>query len=521
MQGQRDESRVAMEEALKQAEFRRLVAAVATTLASVDYHDMDAAIDRALGVTGAYVGADRSYLMEFNQARTTSTNTHEWCSEGIEPQKDWLVDVPLDAMPWFTSQLGGGPIALSSISQLPECATLERELLAVQGIRSILIVPLSGAGGPIGFVGFDAVRTTRVWMSHDIELLHVLATILSGMLERRRAKEALDNERRRMVATVEAIPDLVFSVSASGQITFAKETPSADLVVPAEEAIGRSMSELLPPDVAALLMDQVTEALRTREPKECQYDLVIRNTCSRFEARFVAHASNEVTAIVRNITAQHEARRTIEDHRRRLHSLAQQQVIAEQQLRQRVAAEVHDGVAQELAMARVLLERYLDEPSQQQSLRWAVEVLDSAVRHVDELVTEISPPLLRQFGLIAALRDVAERLAKRHGLNLQFNAEPVPKLDAADASTLFWAARELIVNVVKHACATRLTVSVSNGAEFIEVAVSDDGVGLPERSTSGFGLFNVRERARLHGGDLQIESLSSGTKARVFLPRLA
>jgi signal transduction histidine kinase len=506
-------------------ELQAIVADVACTLAVAVADRQCAVITEALGRTGAFVGADRAYLISFDWVRGTSSNTHEWCAEGIAPQMEFLAELPLMAFPYFMARLPHGAVAIDRVSEMPEEAAAERAILEAQAIQSILTVPVTNSSGLAGFVGFDAVRTSRQWSQHETQLLGVLATIMGSIMERQRVFDDLNDHRRRLRAALEAIPDLVFTVSRDGQLRFSKATPRVDLLVAPEDAEGRRIHELFEPTLADQLQAAVVRAIESRQVVSLQYPLELPVGLQHFEARFAAHTDDEVTVIVRNVTEHTLARRTMEDHRSRLHLLAEQQAAAEQALRQRVAAEVHDGLAQELAMARLLLGKALQAPGRDHAtLSLIGEVLDGAVRHVNELTVEISPPSLRELGLPAALREAGRRLAERHQLEFELElVGPYERLSTNHEAVLYWAARELLVNVVKHARASLVHVLLEAAETHVRVVITDDGCGLPPAPSGprrGFGLFNARERLRLAGGDLTVRSQDVGTQAAIELPRV-
>jgi signal transduction histidine kinase len=457
--------------------------------------------------------------MSFDRIRGVSTNTNEWCAEGVLPQTDFLAAVPLDSTPWFLAELVNGPVGISSLDELPLEAAAERELLAVQGIQSILVVPVRGAAGVLGFVGFDAVRVRRCWDRAEVELLTIFAMLAGAVLERRAASERLACNQRRLAAVVAALPDVLFTLRESGEVVFAKNSADGDLVAPAAQLTGQSVRDFIPSPLADDVLGAVRAAIATQEVARLEYPLTVHGEERWFEARFVAHAEHEVTAVVRNVTAQHEARRSVEAHRSRLQALAAQQFSSEHELRTRVAAEVHDGIAQELAMARLLVARAARGRAQDQDLERASSVLLDAVKHLNELVSEIQPPLLRELGLVPALNDLARGMAGRHGLSLEFRASRVARLSHADEAALFWSSRELLVNVVKHSAARRVCVEVASCPDATTVSVEDDGRGLPQDCRWGFGLASSAERLRLRGGELALAAQQTGTRAVVRLPR--
>lgn len=501
------------------APLARLVGDVSTALLAAMGPGYDAAVTDALARVGAFVQADRSYLMVFDWVAQTSSNTHEWCDVGIEPQAANLQGVPNAAVPWFMDRLRLWVVEVLDVERLPSEAAAERALLAQQGIRSILIVPVHGASGLSGFVGFDSVRARRTWSSEDAQLLRLLATSLGGVLERQRGWERLQASRQQLHAVLEAIPDLVFSVSRAGRVSYSKSSMAArDLLLPPEQGENRLLAELMPGPLSERLTRAVQRAVDEGTVQTERYALPLGDGPQDFEARFARQDADTAMVIVRNVTSEVAATRELADHRERLRVLAERQSVDEEALRRRVAAEVHDGLAQELAMARLLLSR-AQGAHDAEALRVAGELLAGAVAHLDELVVDISPPALRQLGLEAALREAGDRLRAHHEVEFSFSTSGGrARLAAEHEALLYWSARELMVNVVKHAKASRMRVDLEVG-DAVRITVEDDGRGFePDGQRRGFGLFSARERLRLAGGELRVDRLERGSRGVVSLP---
>jgi signal transduction histidine kinase len=500
--------------------FQHMIARLATTLAAGIGVRFDEAVNQALEQTGVFVGADRTYLIVFDDSSRTATNTHEWCADGIEPQLERLSAISLDAMPWFVEQIRAGPVRIDDVDQLPEEAPVEREFMAMQSICSLLLVPVRSSAGVVGFVGFDAVHRHRSWVDPEVELLAVLATIIGSMVERESAYKALDLQERRLRAIVEAIPDLVFSVHTDGRLLFIKDDPA--LVVPVDEALGKTVEELLEPGVAKGLVGAVRESAGGRIVVEHHYNLALADgRHHRFEARMAPHASDEVTVIVRDVTERLSNEEALEDHRERLRLLATELADAEQRLRHDITAEVHDGIAQEIAMARLLVARALHEPEEARSMIELVDgVLEGVDQHISQLLRNIDPPTLRSLGLVPALREVCELLHNRHGLTCTVRQSVDPSelgtMDRTEQAMIYWSARELMLNVVKHANASQMDLEVSAGGGRLRLVVSDDGEGFAEEPKPGFGLFRVRERLRLANGELRFSRSPLGGASAII-----
>jgi PAS domain S-box-containing protein len=190
----------ATEQALhRQNAMQRLIAETGTALLAAPAEIMDTAIDQVLQRCGEHIGADRAYLFLFSEDGTRMSNTHEWCADGIEPQRDKIQNVPLEMAPWWWQQIGaGGQVVVPDVAALPPEAAAEKAMFEDQNIQSLSALPLQNKGKTHGFVGFDAVRTRRDWADDDLELLKVVADVIGSALARKRAEQAVAAHKERL-----------------------------------------------------------------------------------------------------------------------------------------------------------------------------------------------------------------------------------------------------------------------------------------------------------------------------------
>lgn len=119
------------------------------------------AIAEALTEVGEYVQADRAYLFSYDFGSNTTSNTHEWCNSGIEPQIEILQNVPVDDLTdWLTAHLANNIMLIENVQELPEESFL-RSVLDPQQIKSIVTVPLFTGNELTGFLGFDSVKNYK------------------------------------------------------------------------------------------------------------------------------------------------------------------------------------------------------------------------------------------------------------------------------------------------------------------------------------------------------------------------
>lgn len=233
----------------------------------------------------------------------------------------------------------------------------------------------------------------------------------------------------------------------------------------------------------------------------------------------------------RDITKLKRAERELLDYQAKLRSLASELLSTEERERQRVAAALHDGISQELVMAKLALQSSMQSIPDLHildALNNVCEALYRMIKDTASLTFEIGNPVLHELGFEAAIeRYLAEEIQQKHGMAFELDSdEPLNDLDDARRTCLFRIVRELLVNVVKHAHAHKVRVSTHISRSEIHATVEDDGVGfdpaqaapLPSKG-NGFGLFSIREQLQNLGGRLKIESeRGHGSRVTVIIP---
>lgn len=138
----------------------------------------------------------RVYIIEFDARYQMQSCTYEAVAPGVEPEIDLLTDMPTNATPWWTEQVKADkPILLNALSDLPDEARLEYDLLDSQHIKSLMIVPLRNAERVWGYIGIDLTDRHYRWTNEDYQWFSSLANIINICISLRRAKDEAERER--------------------------------------------------------------------------------------------------------------------------------------------------------------------------------------------------------------------------------------------------------------------------------------------------------------------------------------
>ncbi len=239
----------------------------------------------------------------------------------------------------------------------------------------------------------------------------------------------------------------------------------------------------------------------------------------------------EIEWMLTNLSRLQRAENDLRESERRFRALSHRLLAVQEVERRAIARDLHDDLGQILTALKLNLERPTPRGSQEPSERLArnVEIVDEAIEHTRRLALDLRPPLLDDLGLAEALRWYVNRQAE-HGtvdIRLDVDALDSTRIPAALATACFRLVQEALTNVLRHARARHVRVSVRETSDALEVLVEDDGRGFDpqaatERAGAGvsLGLLSMKERASLAGGTLTIESgPDRGTTVRGRFPR--
>jgi two-component system sensor histidine kinase UhpB len=230
-----------------------------------------------------------------------------------------------------------------------------------------------------------------------------------------------------------------------------------------------------------------------------------------------------------DITEQRHSEAALRQAAQDLHGLTRRLVQAEEAERRRLARELHDRVGQSLSALNINLdiisrESHALTPALRQRLEDSLGLVDDTLQSIENVMAELRPPLLDEYGLGAALGWHAEEFSRRTGVRVSVNdRDPVAAKNARPeaAVALFRIGQEALNNVLKHAKASSVRVEVSATDEELILDVQDDGQGfeLAGAGRGRWGMTTMRERAEAAGGELHVASVpGEGTRIHARVP---
>ena len=380
------------------------------------------------------------------------------------------------------------------------------------------------------------------------------------------AQQELEASRARYRALYNLAPVGYITLSAQKRILEANFAAAALLGMARDALVGQSLTGFITPESRGQFVHNQRMLLATRQPRTCELRVMRpdggtlwarldgtagKDLATGAEVCFVTlsditerkraeevllqseaalkRSHSDLEAKIAERTAELRFANTeLQQRLRQLAHLAAQLTTAEQSERQRLAGLLHDQLQQLLVGARLQVHD-LDPGAgkiSQLQIDSLTRILTDAIDTARSITRDLAPPLHPCRDLRAALQWLAADVRERHLLSVRVHIAPgLPPVPKAGATLLFTAARELLLNVVKHAGTRQAVLRLGNQSGSIVLEVSDNGSGIvasrlrPSHKPGGFGLISIRERAELLGGRFTLEAkLGRGTRVTLALP---
>lgn len=368
-------------------------------------------------------------------------------------------------------------------------------------------------------VGVMALFAQHPLTAATLEALASIAAAIGQGIERQRTETLLREREAAYRGVFEATSDGLLISDFAGRILTANPAAGAIFDHDATAWPALALADLIAPDDAAALrrhLATVAAGGEFRAQLTGQRRAGHAVPLEIYGSPLSYHGQPRLLCAIRDITERVEAER-----------LRVQRVQAE---RQRLARELHDSVTQSLygiTLHSTAATRQLaagDLAVARDSLAEISATAHEALAELRLLIFELRPPILAEAGLVAALQARLDAVEGRVGtLKTRLDAPTALHLPAATEEALYRIAQEALNNILKHAHARQVVVSLHQDATLTRLRISDDGGGFDPQATSGhggLGLRGIAERAALLGARLDVTSApGQGTTVAVEVPR--
>ncbi len=362
-----------------------------------------------------------------------------------------------------------------------------------------------------------------------VERRRVLLAVLQDVMKRKESEERIRSNEEKLRSISEAALDAVIMMNPRGEAMHWNPAAAKMFGYSAEEAIGREIHDLLTPDS---LRDTANKALarffKTGQGRAVGRTLELRAMRKGGE-EFPIEISLAPTrinnswcavAVIRDITDRKLADEKLRAEQRTLRRLLK----SHDQERKLIAYEIHDGLAQQLVAAIMQCQATMhrDANAPKELANQLLERLQQCLVETRRLISGVRPPILDEFGVVTALQSLLDEMRSIGGPEIEFhNQVTLERLDPVLENTIYRVIQEGLGNACRHSRSDRVRIDLVEEDGRMLIRIQDWGIGFdPHKIERGhYGLAGIRERARLLGGHVTIDSQpAGGTTITVDLP---
>lgn len=480
--------------------------------------DFSLQVKKCLQELGEFMAVSRVYIFEDYADGQKTRNTYEWCKPGIESQAVALQAVDYNDIPsWKNILLKEGWIACKNIDELPKDL---KPILHQQGIFSILVLPIFISGQFCGFIGFDECHKYRQWHERDIHLLQTISNIISIAFERHRTEEEKAAKENQFRSIFDLSMDAIAISDLNGYFKEVNQTMIDSLGYSREELQKMHATETIPQQVRPH-MNQRRKKLANQELPPIETEAICKSGKRipiELKSRLIDYMGEKsILSIVHNISDRKELERKI------MATIIE----TEEREKQRFAIDLHDGLGPLLSAMKLYVDMLNPDQNQfknKKIINKLYEIIDEGIEATRTIANNISPRVLSDFGLSAAIKAHCKRLNASKAIHITFDSTIKERLAANIEIALFRVVNELINNTLKHAKASKIEIHLCEVSDNIELQFYDNGKGfdLEEKTSGGFGykgLSNIKTRIESLHGQLKFESVVGiGTRLQASIP---
>ena len=349
--------------------------------------------------------------------------------------------------------------------------------------------------------------------------------------ERKRAEEALRESEEKYRLLLDESSDPVFTFYPEGRYRYVNKAFARALGLSPSEIIGKTIWDVFPKEEADkryAALKEVFESgrekvieVRVPKPDKDQFCITTIKPILEEGGRVlsVICSSKDITGRKQAEEEIRQLLQSVKEQREELRALGARLSEVEEDERRRLSGELHDRVGQNLTALGInlnILRNQLPAEAAGKAGKVLEDSLRLVVRTVEDIrnvMAELRPPLLDEYGLPAALRWYGKQFSERTGLNTVVEGgETMSRLQPEIEIALFRITQEALTNVAKHGRASRVTVTLEEVDERTILTIADNGAGFdpkasqPAGAGTKWGLILIRERAEVVGGQVRIDS---------------
>ena len=508
-------------------DFAFVVKSISTAFINMSGDEVNAGITGALKRISDFTGAVRSSVFIVSADGLEIDHTHEWCLTPTHSRIKTLKKIPVGVFGYYQEKiLRRQFIIINSIDDLPQKAFKEREWFLRNDSRPLLIVPMVLKKKIFGFLSFSG-GSADIWSQELIVLIQIVSDRFTNILYRQKTEQELLNSYKLSEMLINTTNNSAVLLTNGGEVLAINESFASGLGSRGKDAKGKSFFDFFSAKSANFIRTMIAEVVRECKPVRFEDDDGKKILSTAIYPVFDANGNVEKVAIYADdITELKTAEKSIR-------FLTSTLISTQENERRKIAFDLHDNIAQELACLRIncdaINEKYPEIPSSaKRSISGFSESIKNSIDSVRDLAYELQPPGFDQMGLIKTIYVYCDDFIRKYGIKVDFYSAGIDTvaLGFDTENNLHRIIQEALNNIRSHAKAKLVKIRLVATYPTIILRIEDDGAGFDVdytfhdlKTNRKLGLKSIEGRVRLLDGKLKIISRKNGgTKIFIEIP---
>ena len=370
------------------------------------------------------------------------------------------------------------------------------------------------------------------------ELSDSNALLKKEVTEHRETEEALSKSEESYRFLVENANDIIYKADSTGHFTFFNPIAVKATKYSEQELTGKHFTKLMRQDYRKKAERfYVLQIVKKIPSTYYEFPMITKDGEEVWlgqQVQLIIEADQVigVHAIARDITGRKRAEKALRESRKKLRFLSSHLLTVQEKEQRRISLELHDDLGQTLAVLKLQLQSIHDKMRQnngtiKKDLAASLNAVDQIIESVRRLSRDLSPSILEDLGLSAAIRWLVREFKERFKINFTSSIPEIDNLFPREGQTLIYRIfQEAFTNIGKHAQANNVSVKINKEEKRVFFLVKDDGIGFDveeqdalDHTEKGMGLSAMDERVRMLGGQLEVSSQKNqGTTISFIIP---
>jgi PAS domain S-box-containing protein len=507
----------------RRLDFETLMSETLARFIHLPVERIEAEIDRGLERLRLFLGVDRVTLYDRFRPGMDFTALHYAAQERTGLSFPVLTQGQFPG--WMERLKGGDALLVEQMGQVPDLGEAEREV-ARKGIKSFAVVPLKAEQSVLGLLVLATISKQRGWPRELVPQLQILGDIFYQAVLRKRAEAAARESEGRFALMADSAPMLLWMSGTDKRCNYFNKGWFDFTGRTLEQELGDGWVEGVHPEDREGCFSSYSQAFDLRQGFKLEYRLRRHDG----EYRWIMDCGVPRYSPDRSFCGYIGSCIDITDlklSQQEMEELSGRLIHAQEEERKRVARELHDNFGQKLVVLSMELAQHLSRPENPPQieawLRDLGEKLKEISRAMNVTAHQLHSSHLEVLGLVSAVQGLCHEFSRQYGIEAAFSHSGMPfRVPSEVALCLFRVVQEGLQNIAKHSGALSCRVEITGSREGIHLCISDSGIGFDSarlKLKPGLGFVSMRERLRLVGGQITVESQPTrGTRLDIRVP---